>query len=96
MASTLNDESIRGWLKGRSGWKQVDEALVKEFKFRTFRDAIVFVNRIAGIADDTKHHPDMEIHRGTVRLKVWTHRKGGITEKDLGLAEKIDFATSAR
>lgn len=96
MARTLNDESIKAWLKGRSGWKEQDKALVKEFRFRSFRDAIVFVNRIASLADDAKHHPDMEIHRNTVRLSITTHRAGGITEKDLDLAEKVDFATSAR
>ena len=60
------------------------------------RDSIVFVNRIASIADDLNHHPDIDIRYSKVHLTITTHDSGGVTENDLALAEKIDFATSAR
>lgn len=91
----LNAESIRGWLSGRKGWKRRANRLTKEFTFNHFRDSIVFVNRVATLADTHQHHPDIEVRDGTVTLTLSTHDVGGITERDLELAEQIDFATSA-
>lgn len=96
MAKKLNNESIQGWLKGRDGWKRKSNALTKDFDFPAFRDSIVFVNRVATLADEADHHPDIDIRYHMVRIALTTHDAGGITEKDLELAEKIDFATSAR
>ena len=96
MTDELNDESIEGWLKGRKGWKRAEKVLTKNFDFQSFRDAIVFVNRVASLADDLDHHPDIDIRYTRVGLSLTTHSAGGITEKDLKLAERVDFATSAR
>lgn len=96
MPEKLNDESVGGWLEGRSGWKRKEDAIVKNFKFPTFRDSIVFVNRMATLADEHEHHPDIDIRYDQVRVTLSTHDAGGITEKDLEMAEQIDFATSAR
>ena len=95
MTDKLNDESIDGWLKGRKGWKRSGNALTKDFDFPSFRDAIVFVNRVASLADDFDHHPDIDIRYTTVTLLLTTHSAGGLTEMDLKLAEGVDFATSA-
>lgn len=91
----LNSESIRGWLNTRKGWKRRSNRLTKEFEFRHFRDSIVFVNRVATLADSFHHCPDIDIRHGSVTLTLTTNDAGGITEKDLELAEQIDFATSA-
>lgn len=96
MAKKLNAESIRGWLRERSGWKRQSNRLVKDFRFPSFRDSIVFVNRVATLADEVDHHPEIDVRFDQVRLTLSTHDAGGITEKDLQLAEQIDFATSAR
>jgi 4a-hydroxytetrahydrobiopterin dehydratase len=91
----LNTESIRGWLRSRKGWKRRSNKLTKDFEFPSFRDSIVFVNRVASLADTYDHHPDIDVRYDTVTLTLSTHDAGGITEKDLDLAEQIDFATSA-
>ena len=96
MAEKLNQESIEGWLQGRKGWKRKDNALTKDFAFPSFRDSIVFVNRMATLADEHDHHPDIDIRFDQVKVTLTTHSAGGLTEKDLTLAEQIDFATSAR
>ncbi len=96
MSEKLNDESVQGWLEKRPGWKVKDDALVKEFHFKSFRDTIVFVNRIASLADETGHPPDIDIRNQTVRLSLSTPGAGGIATGDLELAQRIDFATSAR
>lgn len=90
----LNTESIRGWLASRKGWKRKSNKILKEFQFKSFRDSIVFVNRVATLADTHDHHPDIEVCYATVTLTLSTHDAGGITEKDLKLAEQVDFASS--
>ena len=95
MTDKLNDESIDGWLKSRHGWKRSGSALTKNFDFPSFRNAIIFVNRVASLADDFDHHPDIDIRYTTVSLSLTTHSAGGVTERDLKLAEAVDFATSA-
>ena len=92
----LNTESIRGWLHARKGWKRRSNTIIKEFGFTHFRDAIVFVNRVATLADSHDHRPRIEVRDVTVTLTLSTRDAGGITEKDLDLAEQIDYATSAR
>jgi 4a-hydroxytetrahydrobiopterin dehydratase len=96
MTPKLNNASVKGWLDGRAGWKRKGNALVKEFRFPSFRDSIVFVNRLAGIADQADHHPDIDIRYDTVRVALTTHDSGGITSRDLTVAEKIDFSTAMR
>jgi len=90
----LNAESIRGWIHSRRGWKRRANKLTKAFEFSQFRDSIVFVNRVATLADTHKHHPDINVSDRLVTLSLSTEDAGGITEKDLDLAEQIDFATS--
>jgi 4a-hydroxytetrahydrobiopterin dehydratase len=96
MVEKMNDESIEGWLEGRAGWKWKDGAIVKDFQFGSFRNSIVFVNRMATLADEFDHHPDIDIRYDRVRVSLSTHDAGGVTQKDLDMAEQIDFATSAR
>jgi 4a-hydroxytetrahydrobiopterin dehydratase len=81
-------------MKSRKGWSRRSNRLMKEFEFGSFRDSIVFVNRVATLADNHDHHPDIDVRVATVTLSLSTEDAGGITEKDLDLAEQIDFATS--
>lgn len=91
----LNGQSVKGWLDSHPGWTRKGNALAKEYRLPSFRDSIVFVNRIAGLADTFDHHPDIDIRFDRVHVALSTHSAGGITEKDLALAEQLDFATSA-
>jgi len=95
-AEKVDSASIKGWLSTRKGWKRRANKLTKDFDFDSFRAAIVFVNRIASLADSLDHHPDIDVRYRTVTVAVTTHDAGGITDKDLALAEQIDFATSAQ
>ena len=96
MSEKLNTASIQGWLKTRKGWRRKSNKLVKDFDFESFRSSIVFVNRVASLADNAQHHPEIEIRFNEVRVTLQTHDAGGVTQKDITLAEQIDFATSAR
>ena len=96
MTDKLNNESIDGWLSSRKGWKRREATLTKEFRFTSFRDSIVFVNRVASLADESDHHPDIHISYTTVNLSLTTHSAKGVTDKDILLAERVDFATSSK
>jgi 4a-hydroxytetrahydrobiopterin dehydratase len=96
MSEKLNKQSIQSWLEKRPGWTLKKDRLIKEFQFKSFRDTIVFVNRIASLADETGNRPDIDIRNEMVRLTLTSPDAGGITQVDLDLAQRIDFATSAR
>jgi 4a-hydroxytetrahydrobiopterin dehydratase len=71
------------------GWSEVDNALEREFRFTDFRAAIDFVNRVAELAEERNHHPDITIHGYRhVTLRWSTHTAGGITDLDRELAER--------
>ena len=72
------------------GWSEVDNALEQEFLFSDFRAAIDFVNRVAQLAEDANHHPDIAISYKKVTLRWTTHSAGGITDRDRDLAERTN------
>ena len=64
---------------------------MRDFKFKDFAEAMAFVNRVAEIAEQRNHHPDILVHGwNNVRLTLSTHSKGGVTDADRALAEQID------
>jgi 4a-hydroxytetrahydrobiopterin dehydratase len=72
-------------------WRQEGEALVRDFKFKDFAEAMAFVNQVAEIAEERNHHPDILVHGwNNVRLTLSTHSEGGVTDADRALAEQID------
>jgi 4a-hydroxytetrahydrobiopterin dehydratase len=79
-------------LKARvSGWTVVDEHhLQRDFKFKNFRDALAFTNRVGELAEREGHHPDITLTWGRVRVVTWTHKIDGLTDNDFILAAKID------
>jgi 4a-hydroxytetrahydrobiopterin dehydratase len=62
-------------------WGSSNEKLEKTFKFKTFNDSIDFVNKIAKIAEQQNHHPDIEIKYNKVNISITDHEKGGVSEK---------------
>ncbi len=73
-------------------WMLVDQAhlLVREFRFKDFADAMAFANKIAAVAEEEGHHPDLAIGWGSVGVELSTHAVGGLSENDFILASKID------
>ncbi len=70
------------------GWAEVDGALEREFRFKDFASAMHFVNRVAEVAEEANHHPDIAIHYNHVVLRFWTHSQNAITELDVELATR--------
>lgn len=74
-------------------WKVVGEHhLEKEYSFKDFKEALNFTNRVGAIAEQEGHHPDIFLGWGKVKLDLWTHNIGGLSENDFILAAKADEA----
>jgi 4a-hydroxytetrahydrobiopterin dehydratase len=68
--------------------------LEKEYRFPNFQQALAFVNRVGEVAEQEGHHPDLELGWGRVKITLWTHSIGGLSENDFILAAKADRALS--
>lgn len=72
-------------------WNLRDGKLVREVKRKNFADALGLVNRIGALAEEEGHHPDLCIHSwNRVRVELYTHSIGGLSENDFILASKIE------
>jgi 4a-hydroxytetrahydrobiopterin dehydratase len=73
------------------GWQIVREHhLEREFKFKDFREALNFTDKVGELAEEQGHHPDIYLSWGKVKVTIWTHKIDGLTESDFVLAAKID------
>jgi 4a-hydroxytetrahydrobiopterin dehydratase len=73
------------------GWKVIKEHhLEKEYKFKDFREALDFSNKVGELAESQGHHPDIYLAWGKVKLTIWTHKIDGLTESDFVMAAKSD------
>ena len=86
----LPDDLIAERLADLTDWDRVGDEIVKRFEFRTFPEAIAFVDRLAVEAEAANHHPDIDIRYNRVRIALTTHDEGGISEKDFALAEAAE------
>jgi len=88
----LSKEQAQGMMKELDDWSLIDEAhlLAKSFRFKDFKETMEFVNKIAAIAEEEGHHPDLTVTYGAVTVELMTHAIGGLSENDFILAAKID------
>jgi 4a-hydroxytetrahydrobiopterin dehydratase len=87
----LSDETIATRLKQLPGWTRAGDALVRQYTFSSFPDAIAFVTRLAFEAESADHHPDLAVSYRKVTATWSTHSDGGITEKDFAGAAQSDM-----
>lgn len=64
--------------------------LQKTFRFKNFREALAFVNRVGELAERVGHHPDLYLAWGRVTMRIWTHKINGLAESDFIFAAKSD------
>ncbi len=83
-------------LVGLAHWSHRDGWLQREFKTDGWRTTMLVVNAIAFVAEAANHHPDMEVHWGSVVVRLQTHSAGGVTDKDLQLADRIEITVMWR
>ncbi len=87
----LNETQLQGILQSSlPGWEYSNNFITKEFKFRSFIDAFAFMSAVALEAEKMDHHPDWTNVYNRVAVKLSTHSAGGVTEKDIDLAKKME------
>jgi 4a-hydroxytetrahydrobiopterin dehydratase len=88
--TVLADQEVEERLAD-SDWRRDSSAIVREWTFADFAEAIAFVDRVAAAAEAANHHPDIQVHGwNKVRLDLSTHSEGGLTEADFAMAARID------
>ena len=90
MAKPLTKPEVKAALAGLPGWSFEGDALLKNFKFGSFREAMSFMVRVGFEAEAMDHHPDWTNVYNRVAIRLNTHDAGGkVTAKDVELARKI-------
>ncbi len=89
MSQLLDSKQIKAALKDLPEWDLEKNAIERTFEFDDFAGSIDFVNGVAELTEETDHHPDMDIRYAKVRVILSTHSKGGLTEMDFEMAERI-------
>ncbi|HET6504380.1 MAG TPA: 4a-hydroxytetrahydrobiopterin dehydratase [Amycolatopsis sp.] len=90
MAELLTDQEIADSLPKLPHWQREGDLLTRTAELASFAKAMEAVNRIAEIAESVNHHPDIDIRWRKVTFRLTTHSAGGLTAKDVSLAEQID------
>lgn len=85
----LDKDAIDRELATTPGWELAEDAIVATFEFADFAEAMAFVNRVAAVAEEENHHPDIAIRWNKVTLTQSTHVAGGLTEYDFRIARRI-------
>ena len=88
----LSTLAVKRHLARIKGWRQVGNVIRKQYTFSNFKEAMFFVNTVAGLAERAGHHPDITVNYNRVTLSLSTHDAGGLTQKDFDLAKGIEAA----
>ena len=92
MGQKLAGEARKQALAKLTGWAEVADrdAIAKTFVFKDFNEAFGFMSRVAMVAEKADHHPEWKNVYKTVEVVLSTHDAGGVTAKDVALAEAMD------
>ena len=90
MADLLNPDALHHAIHELDGWDGTTEQIRKTYRFGDFPEAMRFVNRVADLAEEMNHHPDIHVSWNTVRLEIASHAAGGVTQDCIALARRTD------
>ena len=90
MAELLSMEDVAASLAQLDDWSGDTDAITRTAKLPTFLGAIGVVDRVAVVAEEMDHHPDIDLRWRTLHLTLVSHSAGGVTELDVQLARRID------
>ena len=88
MSETLTDEEITDQLP--DGWSRDGGEIVRTFEFDSYLEGVGFAAGAGGLAEEAFHHPSMTVEWRAVEVRLTTHDAGGITDKDIDLAERFN------
>ncbi len=87
----LTREQIEPYLPQVPRWELIENKMIrKKFKFKDFKEAMAFVNKVAGLAEEEGHHPDIHVSWNKVTLELSTHAIKGLSGNDFIVAAKIE------
>ena len=90
MSTVLSEAEVQQALRQLAGWKRNGNAIDRSFQFDNFVKAMEFVNQIAEAAEAVNHHPDILISYNKVTLSLVSHDSGGVTQRDIKMATRIN------
>ena len=90
MADLLDADAIRTALAGLDGWEGGPDGISRTVRLPSFPAAIAVVDRVAEVAEEMDHHPDIDIRWRTLRFRCFTYSDKGVTHRDIDLAKRID------
>ena len=88
MSELLSDDEIESGIA--DGWAHEGDEIVRTYEFDSYLEGVGFASAAAGLAEEAFHHPELTINWREVEVRLTTHDEGGITQKDLNLAERFD------
>lgn len=86
----LSADELSAALADLPSWSGDADGLRRTVELPTFRDAVDTIGRIADVAEQLDHHPDVDLRWRTLHLTLVTHSAGGVTANDVDLARRID------
>ena len=95
MAEVLDATTLSQRLSALDGWLGDTAGIHRTITLSSFPAAIAVVDRVAEIAEESDHHPDIDIRWRTVTFTCCTHSAGGVTDLDVTLAARIDGIIAA-
>ena len=90
MSELLDADAIRTALAGLTGWEGGPDGISRTVRLSTFPAAIAVVARVAEVAEEMDHHPDIDIRWRTLKFRCFTYAAKGVTQRDINLADRID------
>ncbi|MFB6114532.1 MAG: 4a-hydroxytetrahydrobiopterin dehydratase [Halodesulfurarchaeum sp.] len=87
MAERLSDDEIETALP--NGWDREDDEIVRTFEFDDYLEGVAFAAEVGEIAEEEFHHPTIVIHYEAVEVRFTSHEAGGITDRDIEMAELV-------
>ena len=92
MVERLSADERRAALAKLKSWTEVPgrDAIAKTFTFKDFNEAFGFMTRVALVAEKSDHHPEWRNVYKTIEVVLSTHDAGGVTARDVALAEAMD------
>jgi 4a-hydroxytetrahydrobiopterin dehydratase len=90
----LSDDDVRKALEGLPDWQRDADHIVRDYELPTFPAVIELVQAVADLAEAANHHPDLDIRYNRLHVALTTHDQGGITQRDIDLAQEIETTAS--
>lgn len=86
----LSVQELEEALAALPGWQQAGNGINRRFEFDSYLNGVLFANRVAGAAEAANHHPDLLVTYRAVTVSLTSHDSGGVTERDVKMARRVD------